>query len=142
MLGGSRRLEDLTVDYDRLGRHNGIAIVRELATGIDRYKRLLNLANGKSLPYDRLVLSPGVSFHYDQLPGMGQVDAREKVLHAWKAGKQTLALRKQLEAMPDGGDFVMTIPQAPYRCPPGPYERACQVAAYFKQFKPKSRVWL
>jgi sulfide dehydrogenase [flavocytochrome c] flavoprotein subunit len=142
VLGGSQRLEDLTVDYKRLSSRNGIAMVRELATGINPDKRLVMLANGKNLPYDRLVLSPGVDFQYDRFPGMGQAGARERVLHAWKAGEQTLALRKQLEAMPDGGDFVMSIPQAPYRCPPGPYERACQVAYYFKQFKPKSRVIL
>lgn len=142
VLGGSRKLEDLTVDYDRLGSRNGIAMVRELATGIVRDKRLLMLANGKSLPYDRLVLSPGVDFRYDRFPGMRLPGARQRVLHAWKAGEQTVALRKQLEAMPDGGDFVMSIPQAPYRCPPGPYERACQVAHYFKQSKPRSRVIL
>lgn len=142
VLGGSRRLEDLTVDYDRLGRHDGIAMVRELATGIDRDRRLLMLANGKSLPYERLVLSPGVDFQYDRFPGMRLPGARQRVLHAWKAGEQTVALRKQLEAMPDGGNFVMSIPQAPYRCPPGPYERACQVAHYFQQSKPRSRVIL
>ena len=142
VLGGSRRLEDLTVGYERLSSRNGVIMVRELATGINADKRLLMLANGKNLPYDRLVLSPGVDFQYDRLPGMRQPSARERVLHAWKAGEQTSALRKQLEAMPDGGNFVMSIPQAPYRCPPGPYERACQVALYFKQFKPKSRVIL
>ena len=142
VLGGSRGLEDLTVDYDRLGSRSGIAMVRELATGIDRDKRLLMLANGKSLPYDRLVLSPGVDFQYDRFPGMRLPGARQRVLHAWKAGEQTVVLRKQLEAMPDGGNFVMSIPQAPYRCPPGPYERACQVAHYFKQSKPRSRVIL
>jgi len=74
------------------------------------------------------------------LPGMRQPGAQDKILHAWKAGTQTLALRKQLEAMPDGGVFAMSIPLAPYRCPPGPYERACQVADYFSKAKPKSKV--
>ena len=142
VLGGSRRLEDLTVSYDRLARRDGIAMVRELATGIDPDKRIVTLGNGKTLAYDRLVLSPGVDFLYDRLPGMRQPDARERILHAWKAGEQTVALRRQLEAMEDGGAFVLSVPQAPYRCPPGPYERACQVAHYFRQAKPKSRVIL
>jgi sulfide dehydrogenase [flavocytochrome c] flavoprotein subunit len=86
------------------------------------------------------VLSPGVSFLYDQVQGMGSADAQAKVLHAWKAGPQTVALRRQLEAMPDGGVFAISIPKAPYRCPPGPYERACQVAWYFKRAKPRSKV--
>lgn len=142
VLGGSRRLEDLIVSYDRLARRDGIAMVRELATGIDPDKRIVTLGNGKTLAYDRLVLSPGVDFLYDRLPGMRQPDARERILHAWKAGEQTVALRRQLEAMEDGGAFVLSVPQAPYRCPPGPYERACQVAHYFRQAKPKSRVIL
>jgi sulfide dehydrogenase [flavocytochrome c] flavoprotein subunit len=142
VLGGSRRLEDLTIGYDRLASRRGIAMVRELATGIDPDKRTVTLGNGKTLPYDRLILSPGVDFLYDRLPGMRQPGARERILHAWKAGEQTVALRRQLEAMEDGAAFLISIPQAPYRCPPGPYERACQVAHYFKQAKPKSRVIL
>ena len=142
VLGGSRRLEDLIVSYDRLARRDGIAMVRELATGIDPDKRIVTLGNGKTLAYDRLVLSPGVDFLYDRLPGMRRPEARERILHAWKAGEQTVALRRQLEAMEDGGAFVLSVPQAPYRCPPGPYERACQVAHYFRRAKPKSRVIL
>jgi len=87
-----------------------------------------------------LILSPGVDLMMDTLPGMGKLGAQDKILHAWKAGPQTLALRQQLEAMPDGGVFAITIPLAPYRCPPGPYERACQVANYFSKAKPKSKV--
>jgi len=87
-----------------------------------------------------LVMSPGVDFQWDQVPALQDAAAREQILHAWKAGPQTVALRKQLEAMPDGGVFVISIPLAPYRCPPGPYERACQAAHYFKQAKPKSKV--
>ena len=100
----------------------------------------LRLAGGTTLAYDRLVLSPGVDFMWDSLPGMKKPGAQDKVLHSWKAGPQTVALRKQLEAMPDGGVYALAIPLAPYRCPPGPYERACQVAHYFKQAKPKSKV--
>src|SRR5207244_5686844 len=87
-----------------------------------------------------LILAPGVDFMWDAIPALASRDAQEKILHAWKAGAQTVALRRQLEAMPDGGVFVMHIPKAPYRCPPGPYERACQVAFYFSTQKKKSKV--
>ena len=92
------------------------------------------------MSYDRLVLSPGVDFMWDEIPGLKSADAQSKILHAWKAGPQTVALRKQLESMKDGGTYAISIPKAPYRCPPGPYERACLVANYFKQSKPKSKV--
>jgi hypothetical protein len=85
-------------------------------------------------------VAPGVDFLYGEIPSLNNEDARKVVLHAWKAGAQTVALRRQLEAMPDGGTFILSIPRAPYRCPPGPYERAAQVAYYFQQAKPKSRV--
>ena len=111
-----------------------------MVTTIDAEKRVVKLASGGEIPYDRLILSPGMDFMWETLPGMAQAGAKDKVLHAWKAGAQTVALRKQLEAMPDGGVYAMTIPLAPYRCPPGPYERACQVANYFSQAKPKSKV--
>lgn len=139
VLGGSRQLADLTLGYEGL-RARGVRIVRDRVTGIDAVRRRVTLAGGAQLPYDRLVLSPGVDFLYEQLPGMQAAGAQERVLHAWKAGAQTLALRAQLEAMPDGGVFAMTIPPAPYRCPPGPYERACQVAHYFSRAKPRAKV--
>jgi len=135
VLGGSRQLQDLTLSYDGLGKVHGIRMVRDMAQAIDVDKRSVKLASGATLQYDRLVVSPGVDFIWDELPG-----AQDKVLHAWKAGPQTVALRAQLEAMPDGGNFVITIPPAPYRCPPGPYERACQVAHYFSVAKPRSKV--
>jgi NADPH-dependent 2,4-dienoyl-CoA reductase/sulfur reductase-like enzyme len=139
VLGGSKQLADLTLGYDALAGH-GVRIVRDRAAHIDFDRRTVALAGGQILRYDRLVLSPGVDFMWDQLPGMRQRGAQDTVLHAWKAGTQTVALRAQLEAMPDGGSFAMTIPPAPYRCPPGPYERACQVAHYFSKAKPKSKV--
>jgi NADPH-dependent 2,4-dienoyl-CoA reductase/sulfur reductase-like enzyme len=142
VLGGSKQMSDLTLGYDNLARRHGIAIVRDSAQSIDPEKRLVKLAGGGELRYDRLIISPGIDFMWDQLPGMKQPDAQAKVLHAWKAGPQTVALRRQLEAMPDGGTYVMSIPQAPYRCPPGPYERACQVAYYFSLAKPRSKVIL
>ena len=135
VLGGSRQLADLSLSYDALVRRHGVRLLRDTVTRIDSAQRKVTLAGGATLVYDRLVVSPGVDFIWDQLPG-----AQDKVLHAWKAGAQTLALRAQLAAMPDGGTFAMTIPQAPYRCPPGPYERACQVAHYFSRAKPKSKV--
>ena len=100
----------------------------------------MKLAGGAELPYDRLILSPGVDFMWDKVPALDNAAAQETILHAWKAGPQTVALRRQLEAMPDGGVYALSIPVAPYRCPPGPYERACQVAWYFKRAKPKSKV--
>ena len=140
VLGGSKRMADITSPYDNLVRRHGVKWVQDRATSIDVDKRLVQLAGGSALPYDRLIVSPGVDFLWDSLPGMKQAGAQDKVLHAWKGGPQTLALRQQLEAMPDGGVFAMSIPLGPYRCPPGPYERACQVATYFSQNKPKSKV--
>src|SRR4030095_13563937 len=99
----------------------------------------VRISNQVDLPYDRLVLSPGVDFLFDQVQGLGP-EAQAKILHAWKPGPQTVALRRQLEAMRDGGVFAISIPRAPYRCPPGPYERACQVAWYLKRAKPRSKV--
>ena len=138
VLGGSKTLADITVPYDGLARHHGVKVVRDIATAIDTEKKVVRIAGGESLPYDRLVLSPGVDFQ--TFPGLNTVQAQETFLHAWKAGPQTVALRRQLEAMPDGGVYAIVIPVAPYRCPPGPYERACQVAWYFKRAKPKSKV--
>ena len=140
VLGGSKQMADITTPYDNLTRRHGVKIPRDRATAIDADKRQVRLAGGQTLAYDRLVLSPGVDFMWDALPGMKKAGAQDRVLHAWKAGPQTLALRKQLEAMPDGGVYAISIPLAPYRCPPGPYERACQVAHYFSQAKPKSKV--
>ena len=140
VLGGVKTMADITTPYDNLAKRHGVNVVRDMVTTIDAEKRVVKLASGGEIPYDRLILSPGVDFMWETLPGMAQAGAKDKVLHAWKAGAQTLALRKQLEAMPDGGVYAMTIPLAPYRCPPGPYERACQVANYFSQAKPKSKV--
>ncbi|HVF64944.1 MAG TPA: NAD(P)/FAD-dependent oxidoreductase [Casimicrobiaceae bacterium] len=139
VLGGSRTIDDVTVAYDGLRRH-GVRVLRDTATTVDPERRIVRLASGAELPYDRLVLSPGIDFMYENVPGLDNAQAQEAILHAWKAGPQTVALRRQLEAMPDGGVYALTIPVAPYRCPPGPYERACQVAWYFRKAKPKSKV--
>jgi hypothetical protein len=92
------------------------------------------------LPWDRLIVAPGIDFLYDQIPGLNTADAQSRVLHAWKAGPQTVGLRRQLEAMPDGGVFAISIPRSPYRCPPGPYERASVIADYFRKAKPRSKL--
>ena len=140
VLGGSKTMADITTPYDNLVKRHGVKIVLDMVTRIDPDKRVVMLAKGGELAYDRLIVSPGVDFIWENLPGMAKEGAKDKVLHSWKAGAQTVALRKQLEAMPDGGVYALSIPLAPYRCPPGPYERACQVASYFSKAKPRSKV--
>ncbi|MBS4010262.1 MAG: FAD-dependent oxidoreductase [Roseovarius sp.] len=140
VVGGYKTMADITTPYDNLSKRHGVQVVRDMVTSIDPDKRIVKLASGGELSYDRLILSPGIDFMWDSLPGMASQAAKDKVLHAWKAGAQTVALRQQLEAMPDGGVYAMSIPLAPYRCPPGPYERACMVASYFKKAKPRSKV--
>jgi len=140
VLGGTQTIESLTTGYDTLQKKYGVRLVRGEAQTIDAAARQVRLANGEVIKYDRLIVSPGVDFLFDQVPGLQTAEAQARVLHAWKAGPQTVALRRQLEALPDGGVFALHIPKAPYRCPPGPYERAAQVAFYFKQHKPRSKV--
>jgi NADPH-dependent 2,4-dienoyl-CoA reductase/sulfur reductase-like enzyme len=139
VLGGGRTISDLTHGYDTLKSKYGIEMVRGEVTAVDPQKQTVTLANGY-LSYDRLIIAPGVDFMFDKIEGLNASVANESVLHAWKAGPQTTMLRKQLESMKDGGVFAISIPKAPYRCPPGPYERACQVAFYLKNNKPKSKV--
>ena len=142
VIGGSKRLADITVPYDQLARRWGVDVVHDTATGVDVDKRVVTTAGGRSFGYDRLVLSPGIEFIFDAIPSYRADPARAVGIapHAWQAGPQTVLLRQQLEAMPDGGTCAIVIPVAPYRCPPGPYERACQVAWYFKRAKPRSKV--
>jgi NADPH-dependent 2,4-dienoyl-CoA reductase/sulfur reductase-like enzyme len=136
VLSGVRTLSSLTMPYDGLRRH-GVTIRHEAATAIEPDTRRVRVGAGY-LEYDRLVVAPGVDFQIEQIDGLAA--AGDRVLHAWKAGPQTVQLAQQIQAMPDGGVFVMTIPPAAYRCPPGPYERACQVAWYLKSAKPRSKV--
>ena len=138
VLGGSRRIEDLSFDYQGL-RARGVDLIHDEVVEIDPVRRRARLQAGLWVQYDQLILSPGVDFLFNEIAGFDR-KAQDTVLHAWKAGPQTVALRAQLEAMPDGGTFVMSIPKSPYRCPPGPYERVCQVASYFKTAKPRARI--
>ena len=139
VLGGYKQMSDITRGYSGL-KAVGVKVMQGEVTAIDVAGKKLRLAGGGELPYDRLVLSPGVDFMADQIGGLQPALDSGRVLHSWKAGPQTVALRKQIESMPDGGVFAMFIPRAPYRCPPGPYERACTVASYLKTAKPKSKV--
>ena len=140
VLGGSKLLADITVPYTALSRMHGVTVVKDMVASIDTTRKVAVLASGGSIRYDKLVLSPGIELMWDGVAGLKQANADGRILQAWKAGAETVALRKQLEAMPDGGVFAITVPEAPYRCPPGPYERACQVASYFKQAKPRAKV--
>ena len=139
VLGGFTGMEDITRSIDGLERH-GVRVVRDEAAGIDPNKKTVRLSRGGEIGYERLVVSPGIDFTFGDMPGYEQAMQSGRVLHAWKAGPQTVALRRQLTEMRDGGVYVLSIPLAPYRCPPGPYERVSMVAAYFKQAKPRSKV--
>jgi NADPH-dependent 2,4-dienoyl-CoA reductase/sulfur reductase-like enzyme len=140
VLAGTAELADLTRGYGALASKYGVRLVNDAVTGIDPDKQEVRVAGGEAFAYDRLIMAPGVDLLFDQVPGLDSQAAQDTVLHAWKAGPQTVALRRQLEAMRDGGVYAICMPKAPYRCPPGPYERACQAAWYFKQSKPKSKV--
>jgi sulfide dehydrogenase [flavocytochrome c] flavoprotein chain len=136
VLSGVRTMESITRDYQGLRRH-GVKLMHREATAIEPDTRRVRIGDGY-LQYDRLVVSPGIEFQWDQVDGLAQ--AKDTVLHAWKAGPQTVELAKQLQSIADGGVFVLTVPPIAYRCPPGPYERACQVAWYLKTKKPRSKL--
>lgn len=140
VLGGSKTMGDITTPYDKLSGKHGVTVVKDMVSTIDAAKKTVTLAGGATIGYDKLILSPGIDLMWNSIEGLQAANASGQILQAWKAGPETLALRRQLEAMPDGGVYAITIPLAPYRCPPGPYERASQVASYFKKAKPKSKV--
>jgi sulfide dehydrogenase [flavocytochrome c] flavoprotein chain len=139
VLGGYKKLADITLGYQGL-KALGVKVLQGEVTAVDAVAKKVMLAGGVALPYDRLILSPGVEFMPESVAGLAAALANDSVLHSWKAGPQTTALRARLEAMPDGGVYALAIPKAPYRCPPGPYERACMVASYFKANKPRAKV--
>jgi NADPH-dependent 2,4-dienoyl-CoA reductase/sulfur reductase-like enzyme len=138
VIAGLRDIEAQQFGYDTLAAE-GVTVIGEAVTTIEAQQRSVVTADGVALPYDRLVLSPGIDFHFDALPGYDEATA-ERMPHAWKAGAQTLLLRRQLDAMEDGGVVAIAVPANPSRCPPAPYERASLIAHYLKTKKPRSKV--
>jgi sulfide dehydrogenase [flavocytochrome c] flavoprotein chain len=138
VLGGERDLDSLTFSYGGLAKR-GIGVVRDQVVGIDPEKRVVKVKGKGGYPYDKLVVSPGVGFRWDAVQGMSEA-VSQTIPHAWKAGPQTLLLKKQVSAMRNGGVCIIVAPPNPFRCPPGPYERAAQIAHYLKRHKPKSKV--
>jgi len=140
VLSGSRTLQQLTSDYRSLHAQHDVRTVQATVTSIDTDKRSMRLDDDSEISYDRLIVAPGVDFIYDALPTLTQEVVNNKIPHAWKAGPQTQLLYNQLKAMRQGGRVVMTVPTGPFRCPPGPYERACQIALFLKQHNPKGKL--
>jgi NADPH-dependent 2,4-dienoyl-CoA reductase/sulfur reductase-like enzyme len=140
VIDGEFVLRDLTRSYEALQHRHGVRLVADRVVSVDPEARQVRLARGASLRYDRLVLAPGIDVQHDAIEGLPAAHADGRILAGWAAGPDTAGLRAQLLAMPDGGVFAITIPEAPYRCPPAPYERASLVAAYLKQYKPRSKV--
>jgi len=139
VLGGFRTMASITHGYGALRKRHGVNVVHDTVTAIDPAGRKVTLKSGKTLAYDRLVVSPGIDFKWGAIEGYSE-KAAGAMPHAWKAGPQTVLLRRKLEAMKNGGTFIMVAPPNPFRCPPGPYERASMVAHYFKRHKPRSKI--
>jgi NADPH-dependent 2,4-dienoyl-CoA reductase/sulfur reductase-like enzyme len=139
VLGGSKHIDDLSFSYEGLKQHHGIRWLEDTVTAVDPLKKKVTLKRGEII-YDKLVIAPGIDFIYDQLPQLLIDAAQQHIPHAWKAGPQTVNLHQQLRSMRPGGVFVMSIPKAPYRCPPGPYERVCQAAFYLRQHNPAAKI--
>ena len=140
VVGGSQQLSALSVPYAGLAKNHGVKMVKDMVASIDRQKKTVQLASGQTVKYDKLVLSPGIGLMMDRVEGLEAANKAGVTLQAWKAGAETTALHKQIAEMRDGGVYALSIPLAPYRCPPGPYERVCQVASYLQKNKPKSKV--
>ena len=138
VLSGERSIDEIRFGYGGLKKH-GVNVVHDIVTGIDAEKRVVKTKGGKSFAYDRCIVSPGIDFKWDAIEGY-DAKVAEKIPHAWKAGAQTVTLRKQLEAMKNGGTVIIVAPPNPFRCPPGPYERASQIAMYLQHHKPKSKI--
>lgn len=140
VVGGSQSMADITTPYTGLSRNHGVTVVKDIASSIDTARKVVTLGGGQTIRYDKLVVSPGVDLMFSGIEGLQAANTAGTLVQAWKAGAETQTLRRQLESMPDGGVYAISIPEQPYRCPPGPYERACQVAWYFKNAKPRSKV--
>lgn len=140
ILSGNRSLQQLTHDYEHLEADRSIQFIHSEVTAVDVDKRQVWLSDDARLDYDRLIIAPGVEFIYDQLPILATAEAQQHVPHAWKAGPQTVLLANQLKSMRQGGVVIMTVPAAPFRCPPGPYERACQIALHLKLHNPTGKL--
>ena len=140
MLSGNRNLQQLTHEYVNLQADKAIRFIQSEVTAVDVDKRQLWLADDSRVDYDRLIIAPGVDFIYDQFPILATAEAQQHVPHAWKAGAQTELMANQLKSMRQGGLVIMTVPAAPFRCPPGPYERACQIALYLKNHNPSGKL--
>jgi sulfide dehydrogenase [flavocytochrome c] flavoprotein chain len=138
-LAGYRPLESLVHGYETLAQRYGVAVVRDAAAAIDPMGKTVRLKSGATLPYDRAVVAPGITFKYGDIEGYDEA-AAQTMPHAWTGGPQIKRLRQQLESMEDGGVFLLAAPPNPYRCPPAPYERVCLVAAYFRRFKPRAKI--
>jgi NADPH-dependent 2,4-dienoyl-CoA reductase/sulfur reductase-like enzyme len=138
VIAGLREIEAQQFGYDKIVA-DGVTVIPQAAAKVDPHARTVGLADGSSVGYDRLVLAPGIDLRFDALPGYDEA-ASLKMPHAWKAGEQTTLLRKQIEAMEDGGVVVLAVPAAPLRCPPAPYERASLIAHYLKTKKPRSKI--
>jgi sulfide dehydrogenase [flavocytochrome c] flavoprotein subunit len=138
VIAGFRELNAQRFTYEKVA-DDGVALATARATTVEPSARIISLADGQRLSYDRLILAPGIDIRWDALPGYGEA-AAEQMPHAWKAGEQTLLLRRQLETMEDGGLVVISAPANPFRCPPGPYERASLIAYYLKARKPRSKL--
>lgn len=137
-LGGLRQFEQQGHRFDAL-RALGIDVVHDYASNIDNTTKKVHLLAGTTLAYDKLLLSPGIDFHWNALEGYDEA-ASKQAPHAWKGGEQTELLKQQLNEMKDGGTFILAAPENPFRCPPGPYERVSMIAHYFQQHKPKSKI--
>jgi sulfide dehydrogenase [flavocytochrome c] flavoprotein chain len=140
-LAGLRSLESLSHGYERLAEQYGINVLHDTVTAIDPVAKTVALQGGGRLSYDRAVIAPGIAFKFGAIEGYDEA-ATQVMPHAWNAGPQTKLLRQQLESMEDSGVFLIAAPPDPFRCPPGPYERACLVAHYFKQFKPRAKIMI
>jgi sulfide dehydrogenase [flavocytochrome c] flavoprotein subunit len=140
VLGGLKTMKDITHTYTALRNQYGVNVIADRAVAIDPVKNSVKLSSGKVIGYDRLVVSPGIDFKYDEIAGYSKKIADSSMPHAWQAGPQTVLLHKQLQAMKYGGTVVLCPPGNPFRCPPGPYERASLIAYYLKRHKPKSKI--